>query len=73
MQVAPFAAWIEFLLETKADLLQVRNLTIDPKWLFDTLPPGGECIGIKSFLARVKQAVPALEIGNFSHYVKEQE
>lgn len=66
-------AWIEFLLETKVDLLQIRNLTIDPKWLFDVIPPGAEYIGIKEFLIRVKQAVPELEIGNFSHYVKEQE
>lgn len=62
-------AWIDFLKETGVEMVQLRNLNIDPDVLRNSLPAmnnGG--IGIRNFITRMQEDVPGLRIGNFSHF-----
>ena len=55
-------------------MIQLRNLNIDPDWLLETLPPQqAEPIGVPAFLQQVAKRFPALVLGSFSHYVKNEE
>lgn len=50
----------------KVDMIQLRNLNIDPYRLFKTLPPArGRILGIRSLIARLR-AVPGLRVGSFT-------
>jgi pyruvate-formate lyase-activating enzyme len=52
--------------ETGVDMVQLRNLNIDPDYLFKRVPPAeGGTIGIPGLVEALK-AVPGLEVGNFS-------
>lgn len=60
----------QFVVEHKIDMIQLRNLNVDPVafWQF-MQQPTGHAQGIRSMLARLQQAAPQLVIGSFSHYV----
>ena len=63
-------ALVSFIRENGVKLVQLRNLNIDPDYLFNNLPPArGEILGIKSFFDVLK-SVPGIEIGNFSRPVR---
>lgn len=65
------AAWKEFFRELPVQMIQVRNLNIDPDAFLEIMPPRqGEILGTKKFLAELQQEFPALVIGSFSHYVE---
>lgn len=65
------AAWEEFIAATAVDMIQLRNLNIDPELLWRTLPPEAEPpIGVKAFIGRLTERFPALKLGSFSHYIK---
>lgn len=64
------AAWLEFLGRTPVDMIQLRNLNMDPDWLLGELPAGGKPIGIANWMAAIKAAHPAIELASFTHYVK---
>ena len=67
-------AWEGFLERTGVDMIQLRNLNIDPDWLLETLPPQeAEPIGVPAFLRQVAKRFPGLVLGSFSHYVKNEE
>ncbi|MFZ5646394.1 MAG: radical SAM protein [Bacillota bacterium] len=52
--------------ETGVRLVQLRNLNIDPDFLFENTPPAeGDIIGITGLISRLK-TIPGLEVGNFS-------
>ncbi len=63
-------ALIEMLAQENVDMLQLRNLNIDPQDLFTRIPAGGEVLGITSFLSILQQELPRLEIGSYSHPVR---
>ena len=63
-------AWLEMLTQGDVDMLQLRNLNIDPQDLFTHLPAGGEALGITSFLSIFQQELPHLELGSYSHPVR---
>lgn len=63
-------AWLELLSKEQVDMLQLRNLNIDPQQLFARIPAGGEALGITSFLSMIQQELPHLEIGSYSHPVR---
>ena len=48
------------------DLIQMRNLSIDPALYWKTLGADGSGIGMKRMLDRVKQAVPRIQYGYFN-------
>jgi pyruvate-formate lyase-activating enzyme len=65
------AAWEEFIGATAVDMIQLRNLNIDPELLWRTLPPEeGPPVGAKTFIGRLRTRFPKLIIGSFSHYIK---
>ena len=68
------AAWEGFLERTGVDMIQLRNLNIDPDWLLETLPPQqADPIGVPAFLGQLAKRFPDLVLGSFSHYVKSAE
>jgi len=59
-----------FVREAGVNLVQMRNLNIDPDWLFTRLPGGkGDIIGIPGLIDALK-AVPGLKVGSFSRPVR---
>lgn len=74
---AEVEAWLELIRADRPDMLQVRNLNVDPD-AFQTFidPKGragaawGETLGIRSFLQTIQREFPWLRVGSFSHPVK---
>ncbi|HEX3031293.1 MAG TPA: radical SAM protein, partial [Bacillota bacterium] len=57
--------------ETGIDLIQLRNLNIDPDWLLSKLAPRhDEILGITRFLQILREEVPGVEVGSFSRAVR---
>lgn len=66
------AAWQSFLRELPVQMIQMRNLNIDPDWFLDTMPAyNGKQVGTLQFMRALKEAQPDIVIGSFSHYVEE--
>lgn len=64
-------AWQEFFHELPVQMIQVRNLNVDPDAFLDIMPPAqGKILGTKSFLECLHKDFPQLVIGSFSHYVE---
>lgn len=59
-------ALIELVEEAGVDLIQMRNLSIDPDLYGKTMNLQGEGMGMVEMLARVKQRVPRLQYGYFN-------
>ena len=65
------AAWKAFLAETKIDMIQIRNLNIDPDAFLAIMPkPQGKLCGVKRFIHEIKETFPRIVIGSFSHYIE---
>ena len=63
-------AWIKFFEELPVQMIQVRNLNIDPDIFLDTMPQqSGKMLGTKKFLQTLKNKFDKLQIGSFSHYI----
>ncbi|MFY9450913.1 MAG: radical SAM protein, partial [Bacillota bacterium] len=58
-------AWEELLAEGWVDLVQIRNLNIDPDWLFAKIPLKEKGPGILHFIDAISKYT---KVGNFSHY-----
>lgn len=53
--------------ETGLHMVQLKNLCIDPDLYLDTVPPSrGEAMGIVSFIARLRERFPVLDLGYFN-------
>lgn len=64
-------AWTDFIKSCGVDMIQLRNLNVDPDAFLEIMPEcSGNPIGIRSFINALKRAVPNLMIGSFSHYKK---
>lgn len=62
-------ALISFIGETGVNMVQLRNLNIDPDYLLANVSPAeGDIIGIKGLIDSLK-AIPGVETGNFSRPV----
>jgi pyruvate-formate lyase-activating enzyme len=61
-------ALCELIRETGLDLIQMRNLNIDPEWYLRELnvSPGGNMLGIKQLMARLQSQFPHLRFGYFN-------
>jgi pyruvate-formate lyase-activating enzyme len=66
-------ALLAFVKETKLNLIQLRNLNIDPEVLLPRMPDLntlGNALGIRTLIATLKRECPEVEIGNFSRPIK---
>ena len=64
-------AWQEFLRETGVDMIQLRNLNIDPDLLRPILPDiSGTGLGTAVLVAKLQEAMPDLKFGSYSHFNK---
>jgi molybdenum cofactor biosynthesis enzyme MoaA len=63
-----FAALCRFIIETRLDLIQMRNLNIDPEWCIQALgyKPKGRALGVRRWMRRVKEQFPELRFGYFN-------
>jgi molybdenum cofactor biosynthesis enzyme MoaA len=60
-------AFLGLLRETRADMVQMRNLSIDPELYLRTVPPArGRCVGIRTVLRTIRREFPHVEIGYFN-------
>jgi len=65
---AEWAAFRKLLREVRPDLVQWRNLNLDPDWYWQTAQPfaGGEPLGVAAILARVRREFPAIRFGYYN-------
>lgn len=66
-----------FLEAHPVNMIQLRNLNIDPELLWGRLKKGGldlsgETVGISTFLAELAQRFPEMLVGNYSRAVKKK-
>ncbi len=60
-------ALLDLTRETGLDMIQMRNLSIDPELYLKTVPPAqGKCIGIRVVLQTIRREFPQVEIGYFN-------
>lgn len=63
------AAWSDFISRTNIDMVQLRNLNLDPDELLAIMPPPqGKPVGIRPFITALARQFPQLAVGNFSKY-----
>lgn len=64
------AAWQEFFRVLPVQMIQMRNLNIDPTLFLRTMPEAeSDPVGTKNFMDTLHAEFPQLVIGSFSHYV----
>ena len=64
------AAWQDFFRALPVQMIQMRNLNIDPSLFLQMMPKAkGESVGTKVFMDKLHDEFPQLVIGSFSHYV----
>lgn len=62
-------ALVELIRDTGVNMVQLRNLNIDPDFFWQQVPlPQGPAMGIPAFVEMLHQ-VPGLTVGNYSHPV----
>jgi len=60
-------ALLHLVRETGLDMIQMRNLSIDPELYLTTVPPArGKCVGIRAVLRAIRREFPRVEIGYFN-------
>jgi len=65
------AAWEEFITETQVDMIQMRNLNIDPDEFLAIMPPETDRpLGVRCFLQHLADRFPQIVIGSFSHNLR---
>lgn len=64
------AAWQEFFRALPVQMIQMRNLNIDPTLFLQTMPAADAApVGTRAFMEALHAEFPQLVIGSFSHYV----
>jgi pyruvate-formate lyase-activating enzyme len=66
-------ALLSFVHEVRLNLIQLRNLNIDPEVLLPRIPAldtMGKALGMKTLIETLRRELPGVEIGNFSRPVK---
>lgn len=69
-QPAELDAWLEFIQATGIDMIQLRNLNIDPDIVWQVAPPAQPPLGVRFFIETLRRKFPDLRIGNFSRYIE---
>jgi molybdenum cofactor biosynthesis enzyme MoaA len=72
-QQSEWTALRKLLSETRLDLIQLRNLNIDPGWYLEMLRPdlSEKKIGIRSLISRIREEFPDVRLGYFNPPVDE--
>ena len=66
-QPAQVEALLELIRTTGIHMVQMRNLSIDPRLYLELFPEaGGGTVGLRELVRRLEEAFPALEIGYFN-------
>lgn len=66
------AAWLDFIRSAGVDMIQLRNLNIDPDMVWAAVPPQTERpLGVRPFIEKLRREFPEVKIGNFSRYIGE--
>jgi pyruvate-formate lyase-activating enzyme len=65
---AEIAALVKFIEDNGVNKVQLRNLNIDPDYLFTQVPAEGEICGVDQLIETLR-SIPGLELGNFSRPV----
>ncbi len=67
-QESEWNALRKLISETRLDLIQMRNLNIDPDWYLETLRPdlSEKKIGIRSLISRIRDEFPDVRLGYFN-------
>jgi Molybdenum cofactor biosynthesis enzyme len=66
-------ALLNFVRDTDLQLIQLRNLNIDPEVLLPRVPAldsMGKALGIKKMIEILRQEVPGVELGNFTRPIQ---
>lgn len=66
-RVEEIESLLEFVQKNRVDMIQFRNLNIDPDLLFHHFPTGGEILGINNMIRLLHQEIPGLETGSYTH------
>jgi pyruvate-formate lyase-activating enzyme len=69
-----FAALCRLIDLTRLDLIQMRNLNIDPEWYFNRqgIPANGKTMGIRKLMNRLRDRFPDLRFGYFNPCLDEK-
>jgi len=60
-------ALLTLIREAQPDMIQMRNLSIDPELYLRTVPPArGKCLGMRTVLRAIRREYPLVEIGYFN-------
>jgi pyruvate-formate lyase-activating enzyme len=59
-------AFVELVEKTGVDLVQLRNLSIDPAWYWRAMNEKSNGIGMLAMMQEVKKRVPRLQYGYFN-------
>jgi hypothetical protein len=57
---------IRLVEETGIDMIQMRNLSLDPVMYWEAMGVSGEGMGMKTMLDRVKTRIPRIQFGYFN-------
>lgn len=68
---AQLEALINFVKQQQVDIIQMRNLNMDPGRLFQGLQPEEEGMGIVTMLALLEDLLPEVEIASYSRPLEE--
>ena len=60
-------ALLNFVKQNPVDMIQLRNLNIDPEYLWQNIVGDGVGMGIVSFLQILKKEIPHVKLGSYSH------
>jgi pyruvate-formate lyase-activating enzyme len=65
---AELAALSRFIEDTGVDLIQMRNLNIDPEWYLESIRyrPVGKKLGVLTIMERLRRGFPHLQFGYFN-------
>lgn len=61
---------LDFARECKIDMIQLRNLNIDPDFLMSHFPTTGPGIGMTNFIKLLQEEIPRVVIGSYTHPVR---
>ncbi|MDY0292097.1 MAG: radical SAM protein [Desulfuromonadaceae bacterium] len=59
-------ALIEVIDECGVDMLQLRNLAIDPCLYLHAMPPARDCMGMAQMFTEIKERIPRIQYGYFN-------
>ncbi len=63
-------ALLDFVRKNRVNMIQFRNLNIDPDRLLRHVSAGGEALGMVNLLALLQEEMPEVNLASYSHTVK---